>query len=164
LKTLLKAIALVVAIVCLTIIAAFTALTYWQQSTQPPLKTYMIIQPENAAVDSVQTPIIPSNQSYVIVEAEQASLSKNNQQVNVTVIRTSNETQASLLFQTVKSSFLAQEFAPKNLTSPYPAIELDSTERPTIILIEKGNYVAICQSNDLNLALEAANAQLNITG
>lgn len=160
-KASLKTVALVVSTFCLIILAIFSVLIYLQFSAQSPPKVGMIIRPENAIIHSVHEPVIPANQSYVVAAAEQADMSKNNQHVNVTLVQTLNETQAYYLLQTVKSSFLAQGFTLQNLTSPYLAIELYSAERQTIILLQKGNYIAICQSNDSNLALEAADAQIS---
>jgi hypothetical protein len=132
-----------------------------QQSSKKTLEVYSFIKPENATILSVQNPVIPENESYVIASAEQACMSENNKAVNVTVIKVQNETQAPILVEALESTFLAQGFSATNLTSPYPAIELLNAERPTIILLQKGNYVSLCQSEDANLALEAANAQLN---
>lgn len=157
----LKKVALLVSTVCLIIVAVFSVLIYLHLSEQSSQKADLIIRLENAVLISVQKPTIPTNQSYVIVAAEHADMRKNDQHVNVTFVQTQNETQAYYLFQTIKSSFLVQGFNPQNLTSPFLAIELHSAERPTIILLQKENYVVMCQSDDLDLALEAANAQAN---
>jgi hypothetical protein len=154
-----KILILIVLLAVLTLIVM--ASIFLLKPNQPHLKVYMIIQPENGLLTSVQQPTIPENDSYVIAKAEQACLSKDNNQVNITVIQTQNANQSYYFFETVKSSFLAQGFASYNLTSPYPTVELINSERPTIIILLKDNYVSICQSNSINLALEATNAQLN---
>lgn len=141
--------------------AVFSVLSYLRLSEQSFQKTDLIVRPEYATIISVQKPTIPLNKTYVIVAAEHADMSKNDQQINVTVVQTQNESQAYHLFQTIKSSFLVQGFTPQNLTSPYLAIELYHPERENIILLQKENYVALCQSSDSDLALEAANAQIS---
>lgn len=143
---------------CIIMSAAFVELFFFSKS----VKTYIVIQPQGTTVNSAEKVVVTSNQSFVIVDAGHASMDKNNQQVNVTVVQMQNDTQATNLFVFVKSQFLVQGFEYQNLTSPYPAVELTLTERPIIILLQKGPYIVMCLSYDVNTALEAANAQLNL--
>jgi hypothetical protein len=151
-------IAVAICVVCGSVVAAYSL---QQTQKQPELRVYMIAPPTDSTISSVQRPVIPVNEAYVIAEAEQASITKNSRTVNVTMIQTQNSAQATSLFEIIKATYIAQGFASYNLTSPYPAVQLTSTERPTTILLLKEDYVALCQSDDVNLALEATNAQLN---
>jgi len=151
-----KAIGLTAAAACVTIIAITLVLYYPQKP-----RTSLITQPENTTIGDVRKPVVPSNESSIVTTTEQASFTRNEKEVNVTVVQTPNESVARYLFEMLKAGYLAQGLSSENLTLSNLAIKLYSADRSYLILLAKGKYVAISASNDESLAVDAAKAQAN---
>jgi hypothetical protein len=150
-----------VSAVALIVAAVLVVMSYTLVVPQRNQVVSLIIKPENSIVLDVHNPTIPANESYVIASAEHASMTKNDAIVNVTLVEVQNENQAPYLFEILKSSFLAQGYTAVNITANYHAIELVTEGQPSYVLLEAGKYISLCQSQNVDLALETANAQLS---
>jgi len=146
-----KTVGLIIVVIC-----AITILFYYLQ--QP--KTSIIIQPKNTTISSVRKLTFPQNQSSIIIDAEQASFTRDGKEVNVTVIQTPNEGVAQSLYELLRVSFLAQGMTEEKLNLTGCAIKFSSLNRPYIILLTKNEYLVISSSTDQNLLLETVESQV----
>lgn len=156
-KSFKKIIGLITILVCIAVTILLIINSLHQQAPSISLVKAL----ENSTLIDARNLNVPANQSSLIIEAEQASFIRGENEVNVTVIQAANESTAQLLFEIAKTSYLAQGLVQENITiAGLAGAQFNSPGRPYIILLVKENLLIQSCSFKENLAIDAINTQV----